>query len=656
MKSLIRRKRTLLGGLLVLFMAAGLLLGLRLSVLAQEVQATKQVEMVFTHDLHSYLQSYESERNGEVSSIGGLARLKTLLDEKRKKNPDLLVLDAGDIAMGTLFQALFESEAIELRMLGKLGFDVTTLGNHDFDYGSKALANMFLNASEKSEALPSFVVCNIDWSGESEGSRAIYEAIQTCNLQEYVLLEKGDVRIAVTGIFGRDALECAPTCDLTVLDPIESVKNTVKKIKADEDVDMIVCVSHSGTWSDPEKSEDELLAKAVPDLDIIVSGHTHTRLEEPIVWGNTYIVSCGCYGADTGFCHLRQRGDGRWEMEHYELIPMTNDIAEDAEIASELAALAGKIEEVYLDHYHLSVDQVLAINEISFETVEALGDSHTEHRLGDLMSDAYRYAANLTPGAVEHPFDVAVVPSGTVRGTYLKGEVTVSDVFESFSLGSGADGSVGYPLISVYLTGEELKNAAEVDASVSDFMTTARLYMSGLSFSYNPHRMLLNKVSDIWLTKGLTDDTRVELADDRLYRVVTDLYSGRMLGAVTKLSKGLLAIVPKDASGQPIEAFEDAIIYDADGAELKGWIAIADYMASFDKNEEGISEIPAYYASYHNRKVVEDSRSPAALLKNPNRFFAGVCVLVLVIITLVVLTVKSCMKRRILFKKMKKTE
>ena len=652
MNGLMQRKR-IRGGLLAVFMAVGLLLGLRVSVRAQETADVKQVDMVFTHDLHSYLESYETQRDGKNVSIGGLARLKTLLGEKREQNPDLLVLDAGDIAMGTLFQTLFETEALELRMLGELGFDVTTLGNHDFDYGSKALANMYRTASQKADSLPFFVVCNIDWTSENEGSRAVYEGLEACNLREYIVLEKGGVRIAVTGVFGKDALECAPTCELTVLDPIESVKNTVEKIEANEDVDMIVCVSHSGTWSDPEKSEDELLAKAVPKLDVIVSAHTHTRLEEPIVWGDTYIVSCGCYGADTGSCHLVQRQDGRWEMESYELIPMTDAITEDAETASQIAVFADRIDEVYLNGYGLSVDQVLAVNQISFETVDDLGNNHTEQRLGDLMSDSYRYAANLTPDAKERPFDVAVVPSGTVRGTYLKGEVTVSDVFESFSLGSGADGSVGYPLICVYLTGEELKNVAEVDASLSDFMTSARLYMSGLSFSYNPHRMLLNKVSDIWLTPGLTDDSRTELADDQLYRVVTDLYSGRMLGAVTKLSKGLLAIVPKDESGQPIEAFEDAIIYDAEGGELKGWVAIAQYMASFEKNGEGFSEIPAYYASYHDRKVVEESKSPAALLKNPNRFFAGACALILIIIALFVLVIRSLIKRKLSLKRKK---
>ena len=83
--------------------------------------------------------------------------------------------------------------------------------------------------------------------------------------------------------------------------------------------------------------------------------------------------------------------------------------------------------------------------------------------------------------------DVAVVPSGTIRDTYTKGDITVENVYNSFSLGIGKDGMAGYPLISTYLTGKELKLAAEVDASVSDFMTTARLYSSGLNFTYNPN-------------------------------------------------------------------------------------------------------------------------------------------------------------------------
>ena len=251
------------------------------------------------------------------------------------------------------------------------------------------------------------------------------------------------------------------------------------------------------------------------------------------------------------------------------------------------------------------------------------------------------------------PVDVAVVPSGTVRDTYAKGDITVEQVFNSFSLGIGADGVPGYPLISVYLTGKELKTAAEIDASVSDFMTTARLYCSGLDFTYNPNRMILNKVTDVYLDDGTQ---RIELEDDKLYRVVADLYSGQMLSAVTDMSYGLLSLVPKYADGTPIEDFEDVIITE-NGKELKAWDAIARYMESFeDTDGDGIANVPEYYSTTHYRKQVDDSRNIVDLVKNPNKFTAiivgAIAVLILLVIFIIVL-IKKIVKK-VKSRKMKK--
>jgi 2',3'-cyclic-nucleotide 2'-phosphodiesterase (5'-nucleotidase family) len=258
------------------------------------------------------------------------------------------------------------------------------------------------------------------------------------------------------------------------------------------------------------------------------------------------------------------------------------------------------------------------------------------------MSDAFRYAVDNIDGYDGDPVDVAVVPSGCVRDTYTVGDITVEDVFNSYSLGIGADGVPGYPLISVYLTGKELRTAAEIDASVSEFMTTARLYCSGLSFSYNPNRMLLNKVTDVYLTGE--DDERIELEDDKLYHVVADLYSGQMLGAVNDMSYGILSLVPKYADGTPIEDFEDVIIKE-NGKELKAWDAIARYMQSFsDTDGDGIGNVPSYYSELHDRKVVEDDTSLGALLKNPSRYavmiVAVIVVVILILVLLIVLIVK----------------
>lgn len=159
--------------------------------------------------------------------------------------------------MGTLIQTVFETQAAELRMLGYMGYDVTTFGNHEFDYRSKGLANMLTSARTSGDAVPSIVVCNVDWdameaAGLTEGQQMLKDAFTAYGVQDYTMVQKGDVRIAVVGVFGKDALSCAPTCELKFKDPVQAVKATVAEIKANENADMIVCVSHSGTWDDPK--------------------------------------------------------------------------------------------------------------------------------------------------------------------------------------------------------------------------------------------------------------------------------------------------------------------------------------------------------------------------------------------------------------------
>ena len=619
-------------------------------VCAQDAAPGTTVDIVFTHDTHSHLNTFTTMVDGLETELGGFARMNTLIEAQRAQNPDTLVIDGGDFSMGTLIQTVFETQAAELRMLGYLGCDVTTLGNHEFDYRSKGLANMLTSAQASGDAVPAMVVCNVDWDtmeaeGLTEGQQRLKDAFDAYGVSDYTVLEKGDVDIAVVGVFGKDALACAPTCELKFEDPIEAVKQTVADIKANEDVDMIVCVSHSGTWEDESKSEDELLAKAVPDLDLILSGHTHTEIEEPIQHGSTYVVSCGEYGKNLGELTLTQQADGRWAMSAYELIPITSDIAVHAATQQAIDSFMDTVDTDYLARFGYTKDQVLAENDIVFSTQKDLENIHEEHNLGNIIADAYVYAVENAADYDGVPVDLAVVPSGTVRDTYARGDITVEQVFNSFSLGIGADGVPGYPLISVYLTGREIRTAAEIDASVSDFMTTARLYCSGLNFTYNPHRLLLNKVTDVCLED---DGQRVALEDDKLYRIVADLYSGQMLSAVTDMSYGVLSIVPKYADGTPITDFEDVIITE-NGRELKAWDSIARYMLSFsDTDGDGIANVPAYYSTTHGRKLVDTSRSPLALLKNPNKFtavYAGLLAVAVLLIVLVVLLIRKLVKK-----------
>lgn len=642
-----RTRKRILTGLLTAVMLLPLFGGM--TVRAEE--APKHADIIFTHDLHAHVDSFQTVIDGETVTLGGFARIKTLIDEQKAENPDTLVLDGGDFSMGTLIQAVYEEQAGELRSLGAIGCDVATLGNHEFDFRSKGISNMLKNAARSGDVVPELVTCNVDWeamkaAGLSEDQKMIAEAFEEYGVKDYVVVQKGDLKVAVVGVFGVDALACAPTCQLLFRDPVEAVKETVAKIEANEDVDMIACVSHAGTWEDESKSEDENIAKAVPQLDLIVSGHTHTDLEEPIVHGDTYIVSTGEYGKRIGSISMDQKSNGRWEVTDYELLDVTPEVPADEATQAKIDGFMEAVDESYLAQFGYTKDQVLAESDIKFTSLYDLEYVHKEHNLGNLMSDAYVHAVMDASDYDGVPVDFAVIPSGTVRDTYPDGEITVENVFNAYSLGIGPDGVPGYPLVSVYLTGEELRTAAEIDASLSDMMTTVRLYMSGLNYTFNPNRMILNKVTDIYLQD--VNGNRVELEDDKLYRVVADLYSGQMLGMVTDMSGGLLSLVPKYADGTEITDFEDVIIMD-NGKELKAWDAMARYINSFpDTDGDGISNVPAYYSTEQGRKVVDDTKNLGALLKNPNKYavmIVGIVVLVIAIVVLLIVLIVKLVKR-----------
>ncbi len=583
--------------------------------------AGESVDIIFTSDIHSHLKSFQTIFEGEYREVGGLAKIKTAIDSVKGEKPDALVLDGGDFSMGTIYHTLYESQASELRMLGDIGVEATTFGNHEFDFGSEGLSNMLNVAMDSNETVPQLLICNVDWDGQLNlaGVRQVKGAFDRYEVKPFTYIQKGGVNIALIGVFGKDALNSAPSCELKFRDPIEAVRETVAYIKNEGKADMIVLISHSGLGTDATtdemgenlytsgKSEDELMAKNVPDLDVILAGHSHTIVKQSLLYGNTHIIGCGEYSEYLGHASFLRRADGRWDMASYSLIPMTENVPEDEAVLGHLAEYEKIIDEDYLKQFDLSHDQILCTNPYRFDTVKNVYDNHTESNLGNLLSDSFRIQASKALG---EPVDVAVVPAGCIRETFPVGDITVDDAFTSYSLGKGADGVVGYPLLRFYMTKKDLKTVAEVDGTLSEIMRNARLYTSGAGFSYNPHRIIMNRVSDIWLD---TVNGREELEKDRLYSVVADMYAVQMIAAVKSVSKGLIVIEVRDENGNPVTDLNTLIIHEQDGTELKAWEAIAKYMEGF---EDGV--MPAKYEGHEGRKVVETGWSPVDTLKNPN--------------------------------------
>lgn len=589
---------------------------------------SKQATILFTHDLHSHLLPAIDEDGGEY---GGYARLMTVIRQQQESYPDAILVDGGDFSMGSLFQTAYATSAIELRMMAAMGYDVTTLGNHEFDYLPKGFASMLNVAASCGDPVPAIVDANY-WPGEHEDAALVTEAMNNYGVKDYILLERGGIHYAIFGLFGYDSDACAPNSGMILEDPAEVAQKTVDAAVADCKAvygvePLVIALSHSGT-SDDGKGEDYELAKAVAGIDLIVSGHTHTTLHEPIQVGNTWIVSAGEYGKYLGVVQMEQKADGSAVLTDYDLIPVDETVEAQADIESLVEGFKADVEKNYLAAYNMTFDQVLTHNSFAFDNVNEVYDYAHESTLGNLFSDAYRKAAS---DALGYQVDVALTASGVIRESVPIGAVTVSDIFNAASLGVGTEGE----LVEVWLTGADLKCALEVDASVYPLMHSAQLFYSGVEYSFNTNRMIFNKIDYAMLRRN--DGTLAPIEDDKLYSVACGMYMAQMLGSVKETSMGLLSLVPRDAAGEPLDLtrLADHVIRYENGAPVKEWHAIATYLQDMGEFMSG------QYAGPDHRKVVYSSLNPVLLFRNANKFtwiaLGAVLLLILIVVGIVYL-------------------
>ena len=636
-------------------------------------QETNVTTILFTHDLHSHFLPQPTAEGGES---GGYARLKTVIDGERAMNPAALLVDGGDFSIGSLIQTLYTTQAAELRTMGAMGYDAVTIGNHEFDHKGTGFAEMLNSAKAAQQAavelllvdarpledmdayrerfgpvtpvLPTLLEANYAPADDNPDRAFIRSAMEGYGVTDCMTLERGGVTYGLFGLMGVDSDECAPTSGFTRTDAAKAAKRCVETLKG-EGAEIIVCLSHSGTGDSLASSEDEELAKAVDGIDVIVSGHTHSTLAEPLVVNDTYIVSSGPYCQNLGSLTFSWDGSGEKRLLDYRLIPIDETVAENPEIAGFVEQWKDMVGETYLARYGLTYDEVLTHTDCDLNTPASAVQEN--NGLGTLVSDAFLWAdRTLNAAYADSPHTVSVTADGVLRANLPAGDLTAAMAFDVLSMGVGEDGTSGFPLVAVYLTGKELKAAMEVDASVTPIMPAAQLYMSGAKYAFNTKRMFFNRVYDAALTDVTFDESGTgnayEIDDNALYRVVTGMYSAQMLGTVKSKSMGLLSLEPKQADGAPVTDFADCILYDEDGNELKEWYALAAYLEQF--GEDGL---PDRYADPANGcKQVSDSFAPGQLLAGWNGITWAVLGIALLLLALILLLIRF-LRRRIRRKK-----
>ena len=221
--------------------------------------------VLHTNDTHSRMDPFPMD-GGRFEGLGGAARRATLIRRVREVNEHVLLLDSGDIFQGTPYFNFFGGE-LEFRAMTAMGYDVATLGNHDFDNGVDGLVDMLPEAGFE------FVSANYDVSGSALAG----------HVEPYTIREFGDVRVGIFGLgIAFEKLVLASLHEGVVYtDPVAAARGACRELR-DQGCSLIICLSHLGyRYGDPARPSDQTLAAAVPEIDLILGGHTHTFLDEP---------------------------------------------------------------------------------------------------------------------------------------------------------------------------------------------------------------------------------------------------------------------------------------------------------------------------------------------------------------------------------------
>ena len=242
--------------------------------------------------------------------------------------------------------------------------------------------------------------------------------------------------------------------------------------------------------------------------------------------------------------------------------------------------------------------------------------------------------------------EIGIETNGVIRDDLpigSTGKLSVADIFSVLPLGLGKDNTMCYPLVSVYVYAWEIKDALEVMTTIAPLNGAQfNLQLSGLKFTYNPNRVLFDRVTEI--LKG-NDETGYQSLDysrknKKLYKIAANLYNTTLLSYIEKLTKGILEITPKDKNGKPFQDLKYAIIDNDKNRsgvqEAKEWIGLIKFMQTFpDIDSNGIPNVPEKYRSISGRSLKKPSWNPANLLVRANIITWSVIGLTFVILLIV---------------------
>lgn len=432
--------------------------------------------ILHTNDIHSYLDNF--------------ARIATLVKKIRKDNEqkyiDTILLDAGDVIAGSIYFMLYEGQK-EAQLLNLLKYDAMTLGNHEFDRGSLILTN-FLNLLKFPIIVSNINVNNDPYLKECIGNNELEDG----KLFPFIIKELSNKdKIAILGLTTETTVDSAsPSPETLFYDPIETAQIMVNKIR-NLGINKIIILSHLGEDIDKE------LARSVDNIDVIIGGHSHSLLVDPILISNkksqTIIVQAGEYGKYLGELNLSFDRRGSLVKINEKIHKITKDVDNDPEFK----IIIDELKRIKRETSYSIIGETSVFLDGSREHIKT-----QETNLGDLVADSFFYEAK----RLGYDPDMAIMNGGGIRSSIPKGQITLNDIINVVPFSKY--------LMILELTGKQIKEALEYGILPQ---------VSKLKIAFDMKKDMGRRLIEILLQQN---DKLIPIIDTKKYIVATNSFVG----------------------------------------------------------------------------------------------------------------------------------
>lgn len=460
--------------------------------------------------------------NDTHARVESLPKLMTAVNEQRAKTPDALLLHAGDVFSGTLYFNEFEGQA-DLPFLNALKFDAITLGNHEFDLGSSPEGHKALAEFIKASQFP-VLTANVDFTKDSLFTGMFSDLVssepENGKIYAGMIKEVNGEKVGIFGLTTAETKDIASPGSVAFENYIDEAKKAVKAFE-DKGVDKIIALTHIGFDDNPAYDNDQILAKSVPGIDIIVGGHSHTELKEPFVVDTntvgekkdvTLIVQAKEYASFLGTVNVEFDENGVIVKHDGQLVEI-GKLADDAEGLKLLAPFKEKVDAVNKAEIGLTLAEELVNPRESDGQLVNVRNSETV--LGNIITDGMLAKAKQY---TDKKVVMAMQNGGGIRTSIPAGNVTTGQVINVLPFGN--------TLALMDVTGAELKEAFEHSVRVAPKENGGFLHIAGGKLVYDSSKEEGSRVVSLQYYDEATK-AYVDVADNETYTVATNAYTAK---------------------------------------------------------------------------------------------------------------------------------